>query len=82
MKIIQLDVNQMRGQRPPIEPVDGSWIAGGAVRRSFKYQTKGFFPCAGTMRSLAEAIRSLTDDEIKKQVEMSPAGGQRIVRFD
>lgn len=53
-----------------------------SLRRAFKYQQKGFEPCAGTLRDLANNFRQLTDEEMKAQVELSPKGGSRIVRFD
>ena len=53
-----------------------------SLRRTFKYQMKGFEPCAGTIRDIARSFIELTEEEIKKQVEQSPKGGKRIVRFD
>ena len=52
------------------------------MRRAFKYQRKGFEPCLGTIRDIAEVIRTLNEEELKAQVELSPAGGKRFVRFD
>lgn len=54
-----------------------------SLRRAFKYNAKGFTPCGGTIRDLANSLRGLTEEEVKKQVEMSPRGGKwKIVRFD
>jgi hypothetical protein len=53
-----------------------------SLRRAFKYQMKGFEPCWGTIRDLANSLRELTDEQIKNAVELSPAGGKRLVRFD
>lgn len=53
-----------------------------SLRRAFKYQRKGFIPCAGTIRDLANAVRELTAEEINNQVVVSPHGGSRLVRFD
>jgi hypothetical protein len=35
MNLIQLSIDEMRGEKPPIEPIPSCWIAGGAVRRWF-----------------------------------------------
>ena len=53
-----------------------------SFRRAFKYQRRGFLPCAGTMLTLATALQSLTPEKIKEQVEMSPGGGKRFIHFD
>ena len=53
-----------------------------SLRRAFKYQKKGFEPCAGTLRDIAKNFRELTEEQINAQVEISPGGGKRIVRFD
>jgi len=57
-------------------------FAADSLRRAFKYQTKGFTPCAGTIRDLATAFTTITREQIQAQVEMSPNGGKRLVRFD
>lgn len=53
-----------------------------SLRRAFKYQRKGFSPCLGTLRDLSGAIRPLTEEGIKKQTEISPGGGKRVIRYD
>lgn len=53
-----------------------------SMRRAFKYQRKGFEPCLGTIRDIAIVIRTLDEEELKNQIELSPAGGKRFVRFD
>lgn len=53
-----------------------------SLRRAFKYQKKGYEPCLGTIRDLANAFRELTHEEVQNAVEISPGGGRRIVRFD
>lgn len=53
-----------------------------SLRRAFKYTDKGYKPCLGTIRDIANSLRELTEEEVKKQVEMSPGGGIRFVRFD
>lgn len=57
-------------------------FAADSLRRAFKYQLNGFLPCAGTIRDLATSFVELTPEEIKAQIELSPKGGNRIVRFD
>lgn len=53
-----------------------------SLRRAFKYQRKGFSPCLGTIRDLALGLRELTEEEIKTQIEISPKGGKRGIRYD
>lgn len=53
-----------------------------SLRRAFKYQRKGFEPCVGTLKALAEALQLLTPEEIATQVSISPGGGKRIFQFD
>lgn len=53
-----------------------------SLRRAFKYAEKGYKPCWGTFRDIANSLRTLDDEGVKRQVEMSPGGGSRIVRFD
>lgn len=53
-----------------------------SLRRAFKYQKKGFKPCLGTMRSLAESFRDIQPEDLAKQTEISPAGGKRLIRYD
>ena len=54
-----------------------------SLRRAFKYQRSGFTPCAGTIRDIATAMLNIeSKDALDKQVEISPNGGSRIVRFD
>ena len=53
------------------------------LRRTFKYQRSGYSPCAGTLIALAKMLRNISsDEEVQNQVEISPGGGQRIIRFD
>jgi hypothetical protein len=53
-----------------------------SLRRAFKYCKKGYHPCNGTIQQMANAMRTLTEDEIKNAVEISPNGGKRIIRVD
>lgn len=53
-----------------------------SLRRAFKYQKKGYAPCAGTLRDIANALRKLSDEDVKNQVEISPSGGKRTVHMD
>ncbi len=53
-----------------------------SMRRAFKYQRDGFDPCFGTLKSIADVIQSLTPEEVKSQIEISPNGGLRSIRFD
>jgi len=53
-----------------------------SLRRAFKYQLKGFIPCAGTIRDLAMSFTGLEPAQIQAQIEMSPKGGKRLIRFD
>lgn len=53
-----------------------------SLRRAFKYQSKGYIPCSGTIRDLGLGFVNLTDEQIKKQLEISPNGGLRTVRID
>lgn len=53
-----------------------------SLRRAFKYQRKGFTPCLGALRDLATSLARLEPPEINAQVEISPQGGKRIIRYD
>lgn len=53
-----------------------------SLRRAFKYQRRGFTPCAGTLRDIANSFLELTKEQIENQVSISPKGGRRIVRID
>lgn len=53
-----------------------------SLRRAFKYQRRGYEPCAGTLRDIAKSLSTLTQEEIESQVQLSPKGGSRIIRFD
>ncbi len=53
-----------------------------SLRRAFKYFEQGYKPCMGTLRDLVSAFRAVTEDDMKKQVEMSPGGGIRHIRWD
>lgn len=53
-----------------------------SLRRAFKYQRQGYTPCWGTLQDIAKQIGLLEDKDIEKQVELSPGGGIRTVRFD
>ena len=53
-----------------------------SLRRAFKYQSKGFQPCLGTIQKIANSFVEITAEEIAAQIEMSPKGGKRGVRFD
>jgi hypothetical protein len=43
-----------------------------SLRRAFKYQSRGYHPCAGTLRDIANSLRNLTEEEVEKQVTVSP----------
>lgn len=52
------------------------------LRRAFKYCRQGFYPCAGTIGDLANALRD-SDSDFDEQLQMSPGGGTKtIIRFD
>ena len=53
-----------------------------SLRRAFKYNRKGFYPCNGTLLALSNAMRTLTEEDIKNSIEISPNGGKRIIRID
>lgn len=54
-----------------------------SLRRAFKYQAKGFKPCLGTLRDLANSIRSIPQEDIERQIEISPNGMTRgTIRWD
>lgn len=56
--------------------------AADSLRRAFKYQSKGYKPCHGTILDLALSFENLKRDEIISQVEMSPGGGKRLIGID
>lgn len=51
------------------------------LRRAFKYHKQGYIPCAGTLQDLAIALKD-KDVDVKNQIEQSPSGGKRIIRYD
>lgn len=53
-----------------------------SLRRAFKYQRKGYTPCWGTIKSLAQSFSSLSKEKIEEQVQISPGGGMRFVGVD
>ena len=53
-----------------------------SLRRAFKYNQKGYKPCWGSLRDLANSLRVLTPEQIQQAVEISPAGGRRLERYD
>ena len=53
-----------------------------SLRRAFKYSRKGFQPCNGTIQKMANSLRGLTEEQVKKAIEVSPGGGLRTVRID
>jgi len=53
-----------------------------SLRRAFKYQRKGYFPCSGTISEIAKSLSGMEAQEIIKQTEISPGGGKRTVRMD
>ncbi len=53
-----------------------------SLRRAFKYQEKGYKPCLGTIRDLGKAFVGISEEEINKQIEISPGGGMRAVGVD
>jgi hypothetical protein len=53
------------------------------MRRSYKYMAKGYKPCLGTMRDIANSFISKTQEQLDTQVSISPGGGSRLhVRWD
>lgn len=57
-------------------------LAADSLRRAFKYQKKGYIPCAGTIMDIAKSFIGLTEEEIISQVELSPSGGKRLIGID
>lgn len=53
-----------------------------SLRRAFKYYEKGYKPCLGTIRDLALAFSMVQEATIQQQIEISPGGGHRGVRWD
>jgi len=53
-----------------------------SLRRAFKYCSKGYKPCSGTIIDLANSMIGLTKEKVATAVEISPAGGKRIIRID
>lgn len=53
-----------------------------SLRRAFKYTKKGYYPCNGTIMKIANSLKGLTEEQIKNAVEISPGGGNRIIRID
>ena len=53
-----------------------------SLRRAFKYHSQGYNPCYGTLRDLAFAIMQMDQSSMMQQIEISPSGGTRVVRFD
>ena len=53
-----------------------------SLRRAFKYFDKGYKPCLGTLQGLALSFSGIEKEVINKQVELSPGGGKRIVKWD
>jgi hypothetical protein len=57
-------------------------LAADSLRRAFKYQSKGYKPCLGTIRDLANSFVGVTAEQIQEQITISPGGGTRIVGVD
>lgn len=53
-----------------------------SLRRAFKYAKKGFEPCLGCLKMIAESFRELPQESLSNQLEISPNGGRRVVKFD
>jgi len=53
-----------------------------SLRRAFKYAKKGFEPCWGCLKEIADSFRDLSADALQQQLEISPSGGKRVKRFD
>lgn len=53
-----------------------------SLRRAFKYQRKGYTPCWGTIKALAQCFSSLSKEKIEEQVQISLGGGTRFVGVD
>ena len=51
------------------------------LRRAFKYYAQGFKPCMGTFRDIALGL-GMSAEDVNKQIEFSPGGGKRVIRFD
>ena len=53
------------------------------LRRAFKYQRSGYTPCAGTLLDIAMMLRRVDEEQkLRNQIEISPGGEKRIIRFD
>lgn len=53
-----------------------------SLRRAFKYAKKGFEPCLGCLKMIAESFRELPQESLSNQFEISPSGGKRVLRYD
>lgn len=53
-----------------------------SLRRAFKYADKGYKPCLGTIKDIAEALSGLSKEEVNSQATISPGGGIRFVGVD
>lgn len=49
-----------------------------SLRRAFKYQQQGFFPCMGTLKELTTAIQSMSLQDINNQTILSPGGNPKL----
>lgn len=52
------------------------------MRRLQKYIQKGYTICNGGIKELADAIRGMSDEDLKEQVEFYPDKSLRIMRWD
>jgi hypothetical protein len=53
-----------------------------SLRRAFKYFEKGYKPCLGTIGELGKSLAGTELKEIEQQIQISPGGNKRIVRWD
>lgn len=52
------------------------------LRRAFKYQSQGYKPCMGCLHAIASSFREVEESKLQEQLEQSPGGGKRVVRYD
>lgn len=57
-------------------------LAADSLRRAFKYQKKGYEPCGGTIKKIAESFLDIKQEQIDAQTTISPNGGTRILGVD
>lgn len=53
-----------------------------SLRRAFKYYKQGYEPCLGCLKTIGESFVGIEQESLNTQLEISPGGGNRILRFD